>query len=114
MVLCVGHDGHVALEPVGDLHCTGSEAHEGHESSPTEQPVLEARGCHDIVLSSHVPPAKPELSSRGKRRVSAARPAPAVHAGTWASYTPPLPVVGAHTSARSFPLLSLRTIVLLV
>ena len=114
VVLCLGHDGHIALEPVGDLHCTNETVLAGIQSHECDLPVLVTRDCHDIVLSSHVPPAKPEGASRGKRPVPTPRsvlsPYTSVSALDVCSARrarPLTPVFSSH-------LRSLRTVVLLV
>ena len=63
MVLCVGHDGHVAVEVAGHNHCRGEHASDSHCRSCTDIPIpigpCTDHSSADRVVPRSVHPAAP-------------------------------------------------------
>jgi hypothetical protein len=73
MVLCLGCDGHVAVEPVGHSHDDCGDHTHPDESGTAFSPVAEGascRGCIDIPLPNEIPNSS--SASDGSKIVSAA------------------------------------------
>ncbi len=97
MVLCVGPDGHVAVERLGHSHCGGTHASDSHCCPCTDIPIP---GCSGESRSSLIMPAG---------CASSATPA-LLPAASGPEYEPP----AALLVALIFPELSLRSTVLQV
>jgi len=60
MVLCVGSDGHVAIEPVGHDHCADgthlceADAEVHHKNLSPDTDAVRGRGCTDLALAGEM------------------------------------------------------------
>ncbi len=74
MVLCAGHDGHVAVEVAGHNHCRGEHASDSHCCPCTDIPIpiapcTEHRAANEVVPGSAHPAAPLSLPHAPKADV---------------------------------------------